>query len=431
MGTVGYMSPEQVRGQAADHRSDLFSFGLILYELLSGQRESPLETLTAIAKEDAPELPDTVPAALRQTVGRCLEKDQARRFQSAADLAFGLRAMAGSGPAAGVTTKGPTARAWKLATALVSAAALALAALLLRDTSAELRPLRLTLSPPPGMSFRGLGAAVSPDGKMVALVAGSAGNESLWIRPLDAFTAREIPGTAQARYPFWSPDGKTIGFFADDKLKRVDLGGGAPQIVCDAPNTRGGAWSRAGVIIFSHGGSGLQRVPATGGQPALLTTPDASNQVDSHRWPQFLPDGRRFLYWARTGNTESTGVYVSSLDAPQQRAPIVTSSRRAEYAGGPGGEFLFWVRGETLVAQRFDGGRLRVEGEAAPLAERVGAGAGGCADFSASGSGVLIYGSETYNKRQMQWYSRDGQLLGKGAARSWISGCGWRRMAAA
>jgi eukaryotic-like serine/threonine-protein kinase len=239
IGTVGYMAPEQVREQSVDHRSDIFSFGLVLYELLSGkrafQRETSAETMTAIATEDPPELPSTVPAALGHIVARCLEKTPANRFQNARDLAFALRTLS-SDVTPTATAKTASLSVWKAATALLAlSVTLALWARLYQP-AAETRLIHLPLNPPPTTTFSDSGAVVSPDGRMIAFVASAPGKQSLWVRPLESPEARELQGTDAAMYPFWSADSKSIGFFGTGKLKRVKVAGGAPEEICDAPN---------------------------------------------------------------------------------------------------------------------------------------------------------------------------------------------------
>ena len=274
MGTMGYMSPEQVRGKTIDHRSDIFSFGVVLYELLSGKRafegDSWAETMAAIAKEDPPELPSTTPVGLRQIAARCLEKDPANRFQTAKDLAFALRTLSGIG-ASNVELDSTPARKtrprnWLSLIIPLLALALGWAIWIMSRKPDNLtQVINLSLNPPAGMTFSENGAVVAPDGRQIAFVASGLGKQSLWVRPLNSTEARELAGTDGAMYPFWSPDSKSIGFFSIGKLRRVQAAGGAVDELCNTPNPRGGTWSSNGVIVFAPaGGSGLQRVSASG-----------------------------------------------------------------------------------------------------------------------------------------------------------------------
>jgi serine/threonine protein kinase len=419
LGTVGYMSPEQVRGQGADHRSDIFSFGLVLYELLSRkrafERDTPAETMSAIVKEDAPPLPSSVPERLCQVVARCLEKEPANRFQTAKDLAFVLRTFSSVEAKPSPAGKTRSFHQWKMTTGLlVIALGWAIWALASKPSS-ERRLIHLSLNPPVGMTFSETGAAVSPDGRLLAFVAGGPGKQVLWVRPLGSPEVRELPGTDAAMYPFWSADSKSIGFFSTGKLKRVKASGGPAEALCNAPDGRGGTWNTAGVIVFSPGaGSGLQRVAASGGEPAPLTEVDPMRAETEHRWPQFLPDGQRFLYWIMSGNPEHLGVHLSSLSATKQRVRVAATNFRAEYAPPVAATQaqLLWVRGESLVAQRFDTAKMRLEDEAVLIAPVVGTGFLGFAHFSTSSNGVLAYGIAALGKRQLEWRDRKGKVLG-------------------
>jgi Tol biopolymer transport system component/predicted Ser/Thr protein kinase len=419
-GTAGYMSPEQVRGQAVDHRSDIFSFGLVLYELLSGkrafQRETSAETMAAIVNEEMPELPSTIPGALSQIVSRCVEKQPANRFQNAKDLAFALRTLSGTQVAVAARARSRHVNGWKVAAVVLAVLLGSAVWALLRERTADTRPIRLSLNPPPTTTFGGTGAVVSPDGRMIAFTAGAPGKQSLWIRPLDSSDAKEIPGTDTATYPFWAPDSQSVAFFGAGKLKRVRVTGGAVEEVCNAPIGRGGAWNNDGVIVFAPAaGSGLQQVAASGGEPKALTQLDTARQETEHRWPQFLPDGQRFFYWILSGNAENRGIYVSSLSDPNQRIRIVATNFRAEYVPALGGATarLLWMRGESLVAQRFDPTALRLDGEPRPISDLVGTGALGFAHFSVSTNGVLVYGVGPLGKREIEWRDRQGMVLQK------------------
>src|SRR3989449_1428396 len=323
MGTVGYMSPEQVRGQKVDHRSDIFSFGAILYEMLSGRRafhrESTADTISAILKEHPPDLSETnqrISPALERLVNHCLEKNPEERFHSASDLAFALEALSGSTATSAQTVAMPAfgprwfKRRELIAWAVAGIAILIAVALTIshfRRPPTESRAVRLFVPPPEKASFGSF--AISPDGLRLAFVATDAsGKTLLWIRPLDSINARPLPGTEEALYPFWSPDSRFIGFFAGGKLKKTEVTGVPAQPLCNAAIPLGGTWRRAGAIVFEPSPTGpLYRVSAAGGEPTPVTTLDKSRQETSHRWPYFLPDGRHFLYTV-LGAPESRGI---------------------------------------------------------------------------------------------------------------------------
>src|SRR5712692_4264261 len=392
MGTVGYMSPEQVHGYHVDHRSDICSFGAVLYEMLCGRRafhgDSAVETLNAILKEEPPELTTTnrnIVPALERVVWHCLEKSPERRFQSATDIAFALEAISGS---SGVSGQTMTAMAslpvrsrirkqlpWIIAALLALAliAALPLVFLYLRNAPASRPNVVRSMIPPPEnahlLYFNEM--AVSPDGLRLAFVAiGANGVTSLWLRPLAALSAQPLAGTEGASLPFWSPDSRFIGFFADGKLKKIDAAGGPPQTLCDAPSGRGGTWNRDGVIVFAPDiFSALYRVSAAGGAPAPLPL-DKSRKEKVQHFPCFLPDGRHFIY--RAGMTtayardEGNGIYAGSLDSSEYKL-ILRADTYAVYASG---HLLFWRDG-ALMAQPFDAQSLQLSGEAVPVAEQV------------------------------------------------------------
>jgi Tol biopolymer transport system component len=216
-----------------------------------------------------------------------------------------------------------------------------------------------------------------------------------------------------AAYPFWSPDSKSIAFFAAGKLKRVGISGGTPEDICNVPNGRGGAWSQHHVIVFADAGAVLRRVPADGGQPVPLTERRTMPREFEHRWPRFLPDGEHFMFWTQTADANSTGVYIASLSAPQMRTRLVATNFRADYAltGNGRGGWLFWVRGSTLVAQKFDQSRFRTEGDPYAISEVIGTGALGFAHLSVSNAGVLVYSTSSVGKQQMELRNRNGELI--------------------
>ena len=425
LGTMGYMAPEQVRGQTADHRSDIFAFGAILYEMLSGQRAfrgaTTADTISAILDKDPPDLPTAerhIPPALARVVDRCLEKSPAARFQSTHDLAFALEGLSSHSESGAVVGTLPAPKAKRrdpLAWALVGVLALVIVASgawRFIQPAAVSESIRFPISSPPDAIINAgnvtSSVAVSPDGRRIVFAANrrAGGQPLLWMRSLDSLEALSLPGTEQAVGPFWSPDSRFIGFFADGKLKKIDILGAASQTLCDAPNSAGGTWNRDGVIVFGSGSSGLSRVPAAGGQPTPATTLDRGRQETSHRFPFFLPAGRRFVYLVQQGNALAVG----SLDSPEVTR-LVAADSQAMYAR-PG--HLLFVRQGTLFAQPFDVDRLKLSGEAAPVAERVGFNSqNGNAAYSVSDTGVLVYrtGTGNVNTSQLTWFDRTGKTL--------------------
>ena len=429
MGTVGYISPEQLKGRPVDQRSDIFSFGAILYEMLSGKRafhgESAAETMSAILKEDPPELSDTnktVSPALERLVTHCLEKNPEARFHSARDLAFALEALSGSSPTSAQTVAMPgfASRRWTrrelilgsvAAVGVVAAVALAVALALsyFRRAPTEPHAVRLFINPPEKTSFGSF--AISPDGRrLVYSAADASGKSLLWARSLDSITAQLLSGTEDALFPFWSPDSRFIGFFAAGKLKKIEISSGTVQTLCGASVPRGGTWSQNGVIVFGPTpNERLYQVSVAGGEPVPATKLDPSRQEASHRWPHFLPDGRHFLY-SVLGGPQSQGIYVTSLDGSETRRLLNISNSVAAYAA-PG--YLLFRRDSTLMAQAFDADKLQLSGEPFTVAEQVGFDLGTFQTFfSASQTGLLAYSSNTGGKTQLTWIDRGGKEVG-------------------
>jgi len=310
MGTAGYMSPEQVRGKDADHRSDLFSFGAVLYEMLSGKRSfgggTSVEVMNAILKEDPPELVQTarpIPPTLIRIVEHCLKKNPAERFQAAQDVAFALGALSdSSSSASGKVVSLPTRnwRRWLRLGAEVALLGVALILLLTRPIEKTSVLVKAAILPPPGEGFWASitqPVAISPDGKFLAIIAMRNGHQQLWLRRLDTTDAQPIAGSEDASNPFWSPDSRQIAYFVPGKLKKVDISGGTVSDVCQAGAFgMGGAWSTRGVIIFAAFAAALKRVPENGGTPEPITGAELSNGALGQQWPAFLPDGTHFLY---------------------------------------------------------------------------------------------------------------------------------------
>lgn len=437
MGTIGYISPEQLRSKPADHRSDIFSFGAILYEMLSGRRafrgESTADTMSAILREDPPDLSQTnraISPALERVVNHCLEKNPEERFHSSRDLAFAIEALSGSasvsGPSATVLTTIPASRKKPLgllpwiAAAFFLATTLVLGGLYFRRAE-QPRPhiTRFNLLPPEKTNY-GEWIALSPEGRRLAFIVRGPNSKTLWVRALDSVEARELPGTEGAECPFWSPDARFIGFFAGNKLKKIDVEGGFPQTLAEASaDPRGAAWGPDGTIIFTPTfTSPLLKVSSAGGTPEPVTEFDEALGQTSHRWPSFLPDGRRFLYFARTKNKEMEGIYVGSLDSKDDKF-LFNATVLAAYApaNAVGSGHLLFMRDGTLMAQPFDASRLQLTGEPSVVAEGVLSfpGEGGptaYAAFSASANGHLSYLTGGTSQTQPGWFDRAGKALG-------------------
>jgi eukaryotic-like serine/threonine-protein kinase len=442
VGTVGYMSPEQVRGQHVDHRSDIFSFGVVFYEMLSGRRafhgDSAIETLNAILKEEPAELSQTntkVNPALERIVRRCLEKKPERRFQSAFDLTFAVEAvLTPSGSAIEPTALSPGveeaqtgSRMWRLLRdvrlAWIVAALLLLGMLgfawayFKHQPAAEARVMKFSIMPPEKMNFDHI--AVSPDGKWLAFTAATGGKVQLWLRALESLEAKAFAGTEGASNPFWSPDSRFIGFFAGGKLKKIEISGSLPSRLCDVRVGTGATWSRDGVILFSAlGGSGLSRVSATGGEVASVIRPDWKRQETDFTYPFFLPDGRHFLYSKWSGQKETRGIYLGSLDGELNQRLLPDDSNAVYAASDKGEGYLLFGREGALMAQPFDAAQRQLTGEPFSVAGQVRTNLDNVISsrrrsFSVSENGVLVFDPFPNRKRnQLIWVDREGKQTG-------------------
>ncbi|MFN0120174.1 MAG: protein kinase domain-containing protein, partial [Blastocatellia bacterium] len=438
MGTIAYMSPEQVRGQDVEQRSDIFSFGLILYEMLAGRRAfqaaSSAETMAAIANTEAPdlgELNSKITPQLDRIVRRCLEKKPERRFHSAHDLGFALEALTTpNSSGANRMEAAPKIRGnWRERSWMMVAGALALALLALgmayftrQSTTSDMRMMKFEITPPENASFDNI--ALSPDGKWLAFTAATGGKVQLWVRALDATEAKVLPGTEGARFPFWAPDSHWIGFFTANKLKKVEVSAGPTQTLCDVITPSGGAWSRDGVIVCS-GSTGLFRVSATGGSAEVLMRPDSDHGEELYHNPAFLPDGHHFLYLVQSAQKEILGIYLGALDGKVRRR-LVGEFSSAMYAP-PG--FLLFRRDETLLAQPFDAGKLQLSGEPFAVAELVGNDAiqRQRLNMSVSDNGVLALDPRVNRlSKRLLWLDRGGGQTGlpvewRAISRPWLA----------
>ena len=435
LGTFQYMAPEQLEGKETDARADLFAFGSVLYEMLTGRRafegQSPASLISAIMTSDPPpisSLQALTPPALDRIVKKCLVKDPDGRWQSAQDLADELQWIAAGSsvtvagqpgepllPAAGRSGRRRERLAWASACLFLLAVTILMAVVHYRSGPPPVQTTRSSLPPPPNFSFVPYNFAVSPDGARLAFVAvGADGKNALWVRVLSAVGAQPITGAEGAALPFWSPDSHRIGFFAEGKLKTVDVAGGAPRILCDIPLGLGGTWNRDGTILVASGtGGALLRISAAGGAPAPVSKPpQASGQ--GFRWPAFLPDGKHFLYfvdWSSPTDTLSDGIYLGSLDAVE--AKRISSELRGNAAFSSG--HLLYVRDRSLLAQPFDLGRLETTGPAAPIVEQEleKDAAFLQSGFSASENGVLVFQSATETPSRLVWFDSSGKELGQ------------------
>jgi Tol biopolymer transport system component/predicted Ser/Thr protein kinase len=419
LGTLQYMSPEQLQGKEADARSDLFGFGCVLYEMLSGKRafdgSSAASVIAAILEREPVPLEASPP--LDHVLRRSLAKDPDQRFQTARDLKATVTWAVKQPLATGAVKQ---SRRWWIAIAAVAAGGIITgwAVSHFRQLPADERVFRLQINPPEGGRFvfgvRSGGIALSPDGRTAAFVASVGGKNGLWIRPLDSTTARLLVSASDVMAPFWSPDSKSVGFFAGGKLQRAELAGGAPFTICDvAGAARGGSWSSDGRIIFANlASTGLFQVPASGGSPSRLTTRNASRGESFHLWPQVVAHGH-FLYWARS-DKENTGIYAASFVKPGEPVRLLNSDTNALYApGSDGRDYLLWLRGGTLLAQEFDASTLRLAGEPHPVADpvsQVGL-SGPQLNVAVSTSGQLLY-SAANTTGQFTWLDRGGKQMG-------------------
>jgi eukaryotic-like serine/threonine-protein kinase len=430
LGTFQYMAPEQLEGQEADARTDIFSLGALLYEMATGKRAFEGSSRTSliaaiVSSHPAPisSVAPMTPPALDRVVRKGLEKDPEDRWQSAHDVASELQWLSEAGSQAGVATTVTMRRrsrerlAWGL-TAVLAAVAAAFGIGFVRRAPVQPPAFRATLMPPPETAlipFDLLGLSLSKDGRRLAFIANAAdGSRQIWVRDLAETTALAVAETHGASYPFWSPDGQYLGFFADGKLKKVDLRGGSPQVLAEAPTGRGGSWSANDVILFSPKlRSAILSVPAAGGTPKPVTKFDEKTET-THRWPQFLPDGRRFLYISRiprtTGGQDAGRLLLASLDSPDP-VPLIDDATNAVYVA-PG--YLIYGRAGSLYAWRFDAAKGRLDGKPVPIGDQKLSywEPKNFVPFAASDNGTIVYLPDASRKSTLDWYSRDGRPLG-------------------
>ena len=422
LGTFHYMAPEQLEGKDADARTDIFAFGAVVYEMVTGKKtfegKSQASLIGAIMSSEPTPLAQhqpMSPPALDRVVKKCLRKNPEDRWQSARDVTEELRwvteggsLMSMSGPVGAARGRFSNVRvAWAVAAvAAVALLALSMPAVEhLRETTAVAPEMRLEIRTP--FTADPASIALSPDGQQIVFVASDDGQKRLWLRRLDMTDARPLAETDGATSPFWSPDSRSVGFFADGQLKRLDLHGGSPQtLAAAAGNISSGTWSQAGVILFgSTLGTTFFRVPASGGNPTAVTTPGLQEARPLH--PFFLPDGNRYLFYAQ-GTAEATGVYLGALDLPE-----TTRLTRADTAGlYLSSGWVLWIRDGSLVAQRLDVERRALVGDLVSVATHVAFSSSLRPAVSVSATGMVAYRSDASVKRQLTWVDRFGTVVG-------------------
>jgi eukaryotic-like serine/threonine-protein kinase len=414
LGTAAYMSPEQARGNPLDARTDIWAFGCVLYEMLTGRRafagDDVSDVLASIlAREpDLAALPAGAPPSIRRLLRRCLQKDRTERLRDIGDARLEIAdAMLRVDP--DVKATAPTRARRRTGERLAWIGALTVLALALAASWTQaFRPaavaseMRVDIATPPTTAPQSL--AISPDGRTIAFVATADDRARLWLRSLESGAARPIAGTDGAEFPFWSPDSQSVGFFADGRLRRVAIDGGSVQTIAIAPVGEGGTWNRDNVILFASLGRPISRVAATGGEPAAVPGLTLRGSDFS---PEFLPDGRHFLYYVR-GNPEVRGIYAGALDGTLEPRRLLDTDTGAVYASS--GHLLF-VRQGTLYAQAFDPDALTVSGRPVPVAEHV-ANSTGRPAVSVSRVGSIAYRSSSADeRRQFAWFDRSGKRL--------------------
>jgi eukaryotic-like serine/threonine-protein kinase len=424
LGTASYMAPEQARGKSTDKRADIFAFGVVLHELITGRRlfggEDAGEMLAKVIR-DEPDLSDA-PSSVQRLLSECLQKDPRKRLRDIGDV---WRLLDGappsgvsSGPASAIREK-KIRWLWPALAALFLLTTGALSFVHFRETPPVLPSLRFEVSPPPKTSLNTF--VLSPDGRKLVLNArGADGRSALWLRQMDSLDARELPGTEGVFLePAWSPDSQSMVFQAGGSVKRIDIAGGPPQTLASAPNPGGVAWNRQDVILFGNSGV-VNRVAASGGEPSPVTTLDTQHGEQGQGRPSFLPDGKHFLYYRLMSNKEQNGIYIGSLEAKpaeQNLKRLLDTPAQAVYVSSPlsgsgaGAGTLFFMRGEALMAQPFDLARLQLTGRAVQIVDRV------TVDsfaglFSVSNNGLLAFAAKGGDSRQLTWYDREGKVLG-------------------
>jgi serine/threonine protein kinase len=412
LGTAAYMSPEQAKGFPADQRSDVFAFGCVLYQMLTGkpafEGDTVSEIIAAVLKSepDFNRLPVNLTRRMRELLERALAKNLRRRWQAIGDVRIEIELAMSSVEA--VSERPSPARNSRLpwiAAGVATLAFVALAVTYFRQTPPPTpQEMRVEIATPPTPAP--LDFALSPDGHYIVSVASGDGSPRLWLRALDKTDSQPLPGTEGATMPFWSADSRSVGFFAASKLKRIDITGGAPQTLTNTSIALGGTWSRDGTIVFAGSVGPLSRISASGGDVFPATRLDGPGQAQ-HRFPQFLPDGRHFIYYS-IGTAESLGIYLGSIDGGESKRVVSASTNGAYLAP----DMILYMRESNLMAQHFDLKRFEVTGDPQRVAESVGSTGGAWGGFSASSNGNVAYRGGGGALRQLTWYDRTGKVMG-------------------
>jgi serine/threonine protein kinase len=427
LGTLPYMSPEQVEGRSADVRSDIFSLGSVIYEMATGRRafhgSTQASLIASILSSEPPPIADATRSAssgLNRIVEACMTKSPSDRWQSAQDLKIALKWLEDGPVEENTRSSGPVKNrrreiaGWALA-ALFLATATLLGWFQVHAVPSPVATVRSSLLPPPKSSFLPYQFSISPDGLRLAFVAsGPDGRNTLWVRVLSGSSAQQILGTDGASFPFWAPESRRIGFFAEGKLKTVEIGGGAVQTLCAAPAGRGGAWNREGTIVFAPFIAGpLVRVSESGGATQPVTKIAQSSQA--HRWPFFLPDGKHFLFFSDWSTPDQTrqidGIYAGSLDSTDVKLVSSDVTGNVYFASG----YLLYIRDRSLMAQAFDAGLLRISGSPVPIVQEELEKDSGFSQsgYSVSQNGSLVFQSAADSFSGLFWFDATGKELGQ------------------
>ncbi|MBZ5631664.1 MAG: protein kinase [Acidobacteriia bacterium] len=430
LGTAAYMAPEQAKGKTVDKRADIWAFGVVLYEMVTGKRLFHGETITEVLASVLKEEPkwDKVPPQVQRLLKKCLEKDPQQRLRHIGDV----MQLVDDSPAMAQTAPPAQKRSWlwPSVTAVLLVAVAGLGYLYVRGRTSATSDVQTRFQIPAPENNNVIPFSVSPDGRRLVFSATEPGKtfSQLSIRTLDSLESHLLPDTEGGGFTFWSPDSKFVVFVSHRKLKKIDISGGPAQTICDLPAGafRGGSWNREGEIVFGTQNQALWRVSSGGGNPLPITALDLSRHESSHLFPSFLPDGRHFIYLAASSDPGNRAVYVASLDAkPQEQHAkrLLSTATNAVFAPSlsAGKDQLLFLRDGSVLAQTLDTGHLELAGDPIPIAERVGAAGLGTSGssygfFAASASGVLVYrggGSGGADEiSQLTWYGRDGRMLG-------------------